>query len=111
MVAYESSYQTVLEALADPTRRGIVELLAQRPMTVGELAGMVPVTRPAVSQHLKVLLEAGLVTYRPRGTANVYRLEGAGFEALRQWLDGFWQTVLDAFEAHADDQTASGKEN
>lgn len=109
MVTYESP-ETVLEALADPTRRSIVEALARGPMTVGELADLVPVTRPAVSQHLKVLLEAGLVTYRPRGTANVYRLEATGFDTLRHWLDSFWQEVLGAFEAHAEEEAASGKE-
>ena len=96
------TYVQVLEALADSTRRNIVSRLSTGPATVGELATTVPVSRPAVSQHLKVLLEAGLVSYRPRGTQNVYRLEPAGFEALREWLDGFWQDVLDAFETYAD---------
>lgn len=110
MVTYASDTETVLEALADPTRRGLVEILARGPMTVGELAGQVPVSRPAVSQHLKVLLEAGLVTYHPRGTANVYRLEATGFDTLRTWLDRFWQEVLSAFEAHAVEEAATGKE-
>lgn len=79
-------------------------------MTVGQLADRVPVTRPAVSQHLKVLLAAGLVTYRPRGTSHVYQLEPTGFETLRHWLDGFWQGVLDAFENHAGDHSATRRE-
>lgn len=101
MLTYVPSHHDVLEALADSTRRGIVEQLAAGPMRVGELALGVPVSRPAVSQHLKVLLAAGLVSYRSVGTANHYRLEAAGFDTLRLWLDNFWQEVLDAFETYA----------
>lgn len=101
----------VLEALADSTRRSIVDDLANGPATVGELAAKLPVTRPAVSQHLKVLLGAGLVSYQPRGTRNVYRLEAAGFAVLRGWLDGFWQDVVDAFETYADGHSPARKED
>jgi len=105
------TYEVVLEALADPTRRGIVRHLARGPLTVGKLAERLPVTRPAVSQHLKILLGAELVSYEARGTQNVYRLELAGFEALRHWLDGFWQDILDAFEAYTERRDDGGKEH
>jgi DNA-binding transcriptional ArsR family regulator len=101
------AHEVVLEALADPTRRGIVSRLARGPSTVGGLAESLPVSRPAVSQHLKVLSGAGLVSYEARGTQNIYRLELAGFEALRHWLDGFWQDILEAFETYTED----GKEH
>lgn len=104
------TYVQVLEALADSTRRSIVSRLSTGPATVGELAGTVPVSRPAVSQHLKVLLEAGLVSYHRRGTQNIYRLEAAGFAALREWLDSFWEDILDAFETYADRHADMRKE-
>jgi DNA-binding transcriptional ArsR family regulator len=81
-------------ALGDPTRRKIFELLADRPRAVGELAGVVPVTRPAVSQHLKVLKSAGLVADEPVGTRRVYRLDPNGIAALRAELDRFWTQAL-----------------
>jgi DNA-binding transcriptional ArsR family regulator len=81
-------------ALADPTRRAIVECLAERPRAVGELAAQLPVSRPAVSQHLKVLKEAGLVTERAAGTRRIYRLNPAGVGALRDQLDTFWNRAL-----------------
>lgn len=110
-MTYELPHGVVLEALADATRRSIVDQLARGPATVGELAGRLPVTRPAVSQHLKVLLGAGLVSYQPRGTQNVYRLEAAGFASLRDWLERFWQDVLDAFETYAQEHSPDGKED
>jgi len=96
-----ATYQVVLEALAEPSRRGLLERLATGPASVAELASELPISRPAVSQHLKVLREARLVDFDERGTRNVYRLDPAGLEPLRTWLDGFWQDALDAFEAHA----------
>lgn len=109
-MTYELTYEAVIEALADPNRRSIVNQLARRPMTVGDLAERLPVTRPAVSQHLKVLLGAELVSYEARGTRNLYRLELAGFDALRHWLDGFWQDVLDAFETYTENRDDERKE-
>jgi DNA-binding transcriptional ArsR family regulator len=85
-------------ALADPTRRAIFERLAERPSAVGELAGELPVSRPAVSQHLKVLKEAGLVVDHPDGTRRIYRLDPDGVEALRGYLDQFWNQALVAFK-------------
>ncbi|HWA62089.1 MAG TPA: metalloregulator ArsR/SmtB family transcription factor [Caulobacteraceae bacterium] len=86
-------------ALADPTRRAVFERLADGPRAVGELAAGMPVSRPAVSQHLKVLKEAGLVSDRPEGARRVYRIDPAGLGALRAWLDRFWTDALDAFAA------------
>ncbi len=86
------------DALGDPTRRAIFERLAERPQAVGELARDLPVSRPAVSQHLKVLKDAGLVTDRRAGTRRIYQLDPAGVGALRAYLDGFWQRSLAAFK-------------
>jgi DNA-binding transcriptional ArsR family regulator len=85
-------------ALGDRTRRAIVLLLAERPHAVGELAAGLPVTRPAVSQHLKVLKDAGLVDEEPIGTRRVYRLNAAGLVALRDQLDTFWNRALSAYQ-------------
>jgi DNA-binding transcriptional ArsR family regulator len=87
-----------LIALADPTRREIFERLAEAPAAVGELAAQLPVTRPAVSQHLKVLKEAGLVVARAEGTRRIYRVEPEGLRDLRDYLDGFWNRSLAAFK-------------
>ncbi len=87
-----------LDALGDPTRRAIFERLAEGPQAVGELARDLPVSRPAVSQHLKVLKDAGLVTDRRAGTRRIYQLDPAGVGALRAYLDGFWQRSLAAFK-------------
>jgi DNA-binding transcriptional ArsR family regulator len=84
-------------ALGDGTRRAIVLMLAAGPMSVGDLAAQLPVTRPAVSQHLKVLKDAGLVSEEPVGTRRVYRLDAAGVAALREQLDDFWDRALRGF--------------
>jgi len=86
-------------ALADPTRREVFERLARGPLAVGELARGLPVSRPAVSQHLKVLKDAGLVTDRPEGARRVYQIDPHGLGQIRAWLDQFWDTALDAFKA------------
>jgi DNA-binding transcriptional ArsR family regulator len=86
-------------ALADPTRRAIFEQLLERPQAVGELARTLPVSRPAVSQHLKVLKEARLVTGQPAGKQRIYRVDPAGLTALRAELDGFWTKTLTAYKA------------
>jgi DNA-binding transcriptional ArsR family regulator len=98
-----------LTALGDPTRRAIFEHLADRPRAVGELAGELPVSRPAVSQHLKVLKAAGLVSDRADGTRRIYQVDPDGIEALRAYLDGFWNRSLRAFKraAEAADEEAS----
>ena len=87
-----------MTALGDPTRRAIFELLADGPRPVGEIAREVPVTRPAVSQHLRVLKEAGLVTDRQNGTRRIYQLNPDGIAELRAYLDGFWSRALVAFK-------------
>lgn len=93
-----------MSALADPTRRAIFERLVDGPKAVGQLAEGLPVSRPAVSQHLKVLREAGLVVDRAVGTRRVYQLNPAGLGALRAWLDRFWDQALAAFAAAAESE-------
>lgn len=95
-----ATYQTgdAWDLLGDPTRRAIVECLADRPRAVGELAEVLPISRPAVSQHLKVLKEAGLVSDRAAGTRRVYRLNPAGVAALRDQLETFWNRALDGYQ-------------
>jgi DNA-binding transcriptional ArsR family regulator len=92
-----------LEALGDPTRRAIFERLGERPLAVGELARELPVSRPAVSQHLKVLKRAGLVTDHPAGTRRIYQLDLEGVAGLRDYLDGFWNRSLAAFKRAAEE--------
>jgi DNA-binding transcriptional ArsR family regulator len=87
------------EALADPTRRRVFEKLGSGPLPVGRIAEGLPVSRPAVSQHLKVLKEAGLVSDRAEGTRRVYQIDPHGLGALRAWLDQFWDAALEAFRA------------
>ncbi|HET8665528.1 MAG TPA: metalloregulator ArsR/SmtB family transcription factor [Nocardioides sp.] len=98
-------------ALADPTRREIFERVASRAQAVGELAGDLPVSRPAVSQHLKVLSDAGLVTARADGTRRIYELDPQGLAGLRDYLDGFWQRSLHAFARAAEQHHQSRQEN
>jgi DNA-binding transcriptional ArsR family regulator len=93
-------------ALGDPTRRAIVACLAERPRAVGELADELPISRPAVSQHLKVLKEAGLVTDHATGTRRVYRLNPAAVAALRDQLDTFWSRALDNYRDVAEQSDA-----
>ena len=87
-----------LTALGDPTRRTIFERLADRPSAVGELARDLPVSRPAVSQHLRVLKDAGLVIDRPAGARRIYQLDPDGLEALRAYLDQYWTRALAAYK-------------
>jgi DNA-binding transcriptional ArsR family regulator len=87
-----------LTALGDPTRRAIFERLAERPLPVGELADELPVSRPAVSQHLKVLKDAGLVRDRRAGNRRIYQVDPDGVGALRAYLDHFWNQSLTAFK-------------
>jgi DNA-binding transcriptional ArsR family regulator len=91
-----------LEALADPMRRRILERLVQEPSPVGVLAAELPVSRPAVSQHLRVLKDVGLVVDRAEGTRRVYRVDPAAVDALRTYFDAFWSQALDAFRADAE---------
>lgn len=93
------AYDYALTALSDPTRRQIYEALAAGPQPVGELAKDLPVSRPAVSQHLRVLSDAGLVESTPKGTRHIYRATPAGLAALRRYLDRLWGDVLESFAA------------
>ena len=101
MVTY---HETGFTALGDATRRAIFELLAEGPRPVGELAEQLPVTRPAVSQHLKVLKEAGLVMDSQNGTRRIYQLNPEGIGALRAYFDRFWNQALTAFKQAAERQ-------
>ena len=91
-----------LDALGDPTRRAILSQLRRGPLPVGALAKAFPISRPAISQHLKILKDARLVSDRPEGTRRLYQLDPAGFESVRAYLDQFWTTALDAFKEKAD---------
>jgi DNA-binding transcriptional ArsR family regulator len=92
-------------ALSDPTRRAVFERLADGPRAVGEIAAGLPVSRPAVSQHLKVLKDAGLVNDRPDGARRVYQIDPKGLGALRAWLDQFWALALEAYAHEVDRQS------
>ena len=105
-MANRSSALQALSALGDPTRRAIFEQLAMRPAAVGDLAATLPVTRSAVSQHLRVLKTAGLVNETPIGVRRIYRLDPSGIAAMRDWLDSHWATALDGFKTFADTQLA-----
>jgi DNA-binding transcriptional ArsR family regulator len=94
-----TTYADTLTALADPTRRVIFERIAERPRAVVELADGLPVSRPAVSQHLRILKAAGLVADERIGSRRIYRLDAAGLQALRNYLDRFWDQALAAFVA------------
>ena len=96
------TYGNGFQALADPTRRAIFERLGERPRAVGELARGLPVSRPAVSQHLRVLKDAGLVVDRPAGNRRIYQLDPEGVDGLREYLDRFWNRALAAFKVAAE---------
>jgi DNA-binding transcriptional ArsR family regulator len=96
------AYAQAMDALGDPTRRAIFEQLRGGPRAVGELAENLPVSRPAVSQHLRVLREAGLVTERRQGTRRLYRLDPDGLEAVRAYFDQFWTQAFADFKAAAE---------
>lgn len=102
--------EVVFDALGEPTRRRIIELLKEGPRPVGELARQLPVGRPAVSKHLKVLTDAGLTEQRGIGTSNFYSLRPEGAESARRWLTETWDTVLAAYSAAAGARARSRKE-
>ena len=99
------TYDDAITALADRRRREIFESLRRGPRTVQEIALSQPVSRPAVSQHLKVLVTAGLVQVRPEGTRRYYSIRREGLAALRRWVESFWGDVLENFAAHVEQQT------
>jgi len=91
-----------LQALGDPTRRQIFERLAKRPLAVVEIANELPVSRPAVSQHLKVLKDAGLLVVHQQGTRRLYKVDPKGVEMMRQYLDRLWDRALASYAAFAE---------
>jgi DNA-binding transcriptional ArsR family regulator len=95
-----------LGLLGDPMRRAIFERLARRPRSVGELAEQLPISRPAVSQHLKAMKDGGLVVSHAEGTRRIYRLDPQGVAALRTWLDGVWEHALADFHKFAEQTVA-----
>jgi len=97
-----------LDVLADPTRRSIFERLADGPQAVVDLAQHFPVSRPAVSQHLRALKEAGLVRDRPEGRRRVYAVDPRGIEEMRAWLDRFWDQALAAYAAAVEEEETKG---
>lgn len=101
---------SAIAALADPTRRQVFERLRHGPRAVGELARGLPVSRPAVSQHLAVLKTAGLVTDRAEGNRRVYQIDPHGLGAIRAWLDQFWDEALLAFKEAAENTDTEGSE-
>ena len=104
MATYRSA-DGAWDVIADPTRRAILERLAEQPCAVGELSEQLPVSRPAVSQHLKVLKETGLVDDDTVGTRRIYRLNPAGVQALRDQLDTFWNRAIANYESAINDDT------
>jgi DNA-binding transcriptional ArsR family regulator len=99
-----------MAALSDATRREVFQMLAAGPSSVAEIARRLPVSRPAVSQHLRVLREAGLVTARAQGTRHLYQLDPSGIAALRDYLDSLWQTALVQFKREAERSAPRSKE-
>ncbi len=109
-MAYRLNTAKVLDALGDPTRRAVLELLRGGAQPVGEIARHLPVSRPAVSQHLRVLKDAGLVRDRREGARRVYRVDPAGLAALRTYLETFWDTALASFKETAESKKEPKKE-
>src|SRR5689334_19100512 len=97
-MANQSAQARAFDALGDPTRRLVFERLSKRPLSVGKLSAGLEVSRPAVSQHLRVLKDAGLVSVERAGTRRVYRIDPRGVEAMRRYLDRFWDQALAAFK-------------
>jgi DNA-binding transcriptional ArsR family regulator len=106
---YRASTPEALDALGDPTRRAIFERLGQGPCAVGELAKELPVSRPAVSQHLKVLKQAGLVVDQAAGTRRLYRLNPHGIDVLRAYFQQFWIRAMSDFKAAAEAEHENDK--
>lgn len=109
-MAYQATSAGVLDALGDPTRRAVLELLRGGAKPVGEIARQLPVTRPAVSQHLRILKGAGLVRDRREGTRRLYSVDAAGLSALRTYLETYWDTALASFKDATEDGPQEGEE-
>ncbi len=98
-----------MDSLADSTRRDVLDLVRRKPSSVQEIADQLPISRPAVSQHLKILKNAGVVTSHPVGTRRVYTVTTDGFEVLRQWLDVMWRDALSSFAAFVEREVADSQ--
>lgn len=96
----------VMNALGDKHRRSILRLLRAQPLAVGDIASQLPISRPAVSKHLRILTDAGLVTYTPQGTRNIFRINTHGFDTARTYIDSFWDEALASFQRAAERQAA-----
>jgi DNA-binding transcriptional ArsR family regulator len=107
-MTYQGQPARVLDALGDPTRRAVLEVLRGGAQPVGRIADRLPVSRPAVSQHLRVLKEAGLVRDRKDGTRRLYSVDPAGLSELRAYLERYWDAALAAFKEAADAATGEG---
>lgn len=101
----------VLDSLADSSRREVLDLVRRKPSSVQELADQLPISRPAVSQHLKILKAAGVVTSHPVGTRRVYTVTTDGLEVLRQWLDVMWRDALSSFASFVESEVADRRRN
>ncbi len=98
-----------MDSLADSTRRDVLDLVRRKPSSVQEIADQLPISRPAVSQHLKILKNAGVVTSHPVGTRRVYTVTTDGFEVLRQWLDVMWRDALSSFASFVESEAAENQ--
>ncbi len=103
----KESSARVLDALGNPVRRQILGMLSRGPMVVGEIAGRLPISRPAVSKHLRIMKDARLVKSRPEGTQSVFELEATGFEEASAWLDQFWDDALSRYKLLAENTEQS----
>ena len=101
------THEAALDAVGNPTRRAVLHLLRDGERTVGQLTDALPVSQGAVSQHLRVLRDAGLVSVRPEGTRNLYSVDLGGLGEVRAWVDSFWDDVLTAFTRHAESEESS----
>jgi DNA-binding transcriptional ArsR family regulator len=104
MITKEENVDQIMDALGDKTRRDILALLKESSMAVGDIADRLPISRPAVSKHLRILENAGLVTYSSQGTRNIFRLNTNGFDIARTYLDTFWDEALANFQRLAESQ-------
>jgi DNA-binding transcriptional ArsR family regulator len=107
MVTEDEQAQRVMDALGHQTRRDIVALLKENAMPVGDIAERLPISRPAVSKHLRILESAGLVEYTSSGTRNIFRLKSSGFNAARAYVDSFWEEALASFQRAAEEDAES----
>jgi DNA-binding transcriptional ArsR family regulator len=105
------TYGVVLDSLADASRREVLDLVRRKPSSVQQIADQLPISRPAVSQHLRILKDAGIVTSHAVGTRRVYTVTTDGFEVLRQWLDVMWRDALSSFASYVESEVADNQTN